>query len=121
MRRRFGIVLPALLALTLLVAPAAALADVAAGDDLDGAGLVDLDGADLVLAAEVDEPVGPEPQPRTDEDNPAGELYADPEVPFTWGAAWILGIGGVVGIVVMVLFYRFRVQRPERTVGAGRR
>jgi hypothetical protein len=114
MRRRFGILLPALLALTLLVAPTAALADVVAGDDLS-------DGGTLVLAAEAGEPVGPEPQPRTDENNPAGQLYADQEIPFTWGAAWLLGVGGILGIVAMLLFFRFRVQRPEQSAGAGRR
>jgi len=70
----------------------------------------------LVLAVE-GAPLGPEPMPRTAEDNPARELagYEDLEIPFTWGAAWLLTFLGVGGLVTMVLVYFRAVERPGRT------
>ncbi|MEX2550998.1 MAG: hypothetical protein WD638_12290 [Nitriliruptoraceae bacterium] len=71
--------------------------------------------ADLVLAAE-GEPVGPEPAPRDQEDNPARQLagYEDQETPFTWGAAWLLAALGFVGLAVMLAVYRVLVVGPSR-------
>ena len=102
MRRSLGLVLPALLALLLLVAPTGAFALDTATD------------ASVVLA--VDEPLGPEPMPRDAEDNPARELagYEDKETQFTWGAAWLLLFLGLVGVVVMVGVYQFLVDKPSR-------
>ena len=107
MRRWMGLVLPALLALMLLAGPTAALAD--AADDQ----------GTIVLAVD-DEPLGPEPQPRDAEDNPAGELFPDMETPFTWGAAWILTFAGFVGLALLVGLYYLLVKRPSRE-SAGRR
>jgi hypothetical protein len=106
MRRWMGLVLPALLALMLLAGPTAAFADA------DGQGAV-------VLAVD-DEPLGPEPQPRDAEGNPAGEMFPDMETPFTWGAAWILTFAGLVGLVLLVGLYYLLVKRPSRE-SAGRR
>lgn len=89
----------ALVAIALVVLPAAvAVADVAAEP--------------LVLAVEAGEPLGPDPQPRDAEGNAATELagYEDRDVPFTWGAAWILSALGLGGIAAGALFYRFRVK-----------
>ena len=63
-----------------------------------------------VLAVD-DAPVGPEPAPRDAEENPARDLgdYADREVPFTWGAAWLLAGLGFIGLVLLLAIYRFRV------------
>jgi hypothetical protein len=112
MRRRFGIVVPALLALALLVTPVAALADEPVGAT---------DGAALVLAVEEGEPLGPEPRPRADEDNPARDMFPDMETQFTWGAAWLLAVAGVVGVGGMIAFYLLRVRGPEQRESAGRR
>jgi hypothetical protein len=109
MRRWMGLVLPALLALMLLAGPTAALAD----DATDGQ-------ASVVLAVDDGEPLGPEPQPRDAEDNPAGELFPDMETPFTWGAAWILTFAGLVGLALLVGLYYLLVKRPSRE-SAGRR
>jgi hypothetical protein len=105
MRRRFA--LPALLALAILLAPATALAD-------DGAAASGADGGVLLLAVEEGEPVGPDPMPRTDENNPAGEIYADMPTPFTWGAAWLLTLAGLAGVTVLTLIWVLLVRRPER-------
>jgi hypothetical protein len=105
MRRRFA--LPALLALAILLAPATALAD-------DGPGGPGADAEVLVLAVEEGEPLGPEPMPRTDENNPAGELFPDMETPFTWTAAWLLTFAGLAGVAVLVLIWVLLVRRPER-------
>jgi NhaP-type Na+/H+ or K+/H+ antiporter len=104
MRRR--IALPALLALVVLLAPVTALAD-------DG-GAAAADAEVLVLAVEEGDPIGPDPMPRTDEDNPAGQLFPDQETPFTWGAAWLLTFAGVAGVGALVLIWVFLVRRPER-------
>jgi formate-dependent nitrite reductase membrane component NrfD len=67
----------------------------------------------MVLAVS-EEPVGPEPAPRGADDNPARELggYEDREVPFTWGAAWLLTFLGLSGVAVMLLVYYRSVARP---------
>jgi hypothetical protein len=105
MRRSIGLLLPALLALALLLAPAVAAADEGAA----GAG------GEVVLAA-AGEPTGPVPQDRLQEDNPARELagYEDREVQFTWGAAWILLFLGVTGLIVLVGLYYLLVHRPAQ-------
>jgi hypothetical protein len=74
-----------------------------------------------VLAAEAGEPVGPEPKPRLADDNPARELagYENPDVPFTWGAAWILTFTGMVGLVLLAGLYYLLVHRPSRGAGSS--
>ncbi len=100
MRRTFGLALAALLALGLFAGPAAA--------DVEGAG------AD-VLAVD-DEPVGPEPMDRNDPDNKARELagFEDPEVPFTYYAAFLLAFLGLVGLTLLIGLYYLLVHRPSR-------
>lgn len=94
----------ALLAVGLLALPAvAAVTDGQAGS--------------LVLAAAAgDEPLGPDPAERSAEDNPARELagYEDRETPFTWGAAWILAVPGLIGVVAMLGLYHLLVRRPAQ-------
>jgi hypothetical protein len=104
MRRPIGLLVPALLALALLLSPTVALADEAPTDA----------GADLVLA--VGEPTGPEPQDRMREDNPARELagYEDREIQFTWAAAWLLLFLGVTGLIALVGLYYLLVHRPAK-------
>src|SRR6056297_1493088 len=65
-------------------------------------------GSGPVILAVDDAPVGPEPAPRDQEENPARDLgdYGDRETPFTWAAAWLLAGLGFVGIVVLLLIYR---------------
>lgn len=113
-RRPTSVVLAAtllavLLALTLVSTPGPALAD-------DGVG-----GVEVVLAVD-DAPLGPEPQPREAETNPAGELrrYETQEAPFTWGAAWLLTIGGGVALVLLVLLWELLVRRPEREAAGNK-
>lgn len=103
MRRLIGLVLPALLAVAVLAAPGAA---VAGGDDAVG----------LAVEAEEGEGGGPDPMPREAEDNPARELggYEDLDVPFTWGAAFIMLFVGVMGIVLMGGLYWLLVHRPSK-------
>lgn len=109
MRRLIGLVLPALLALGMLAAPAAASADDLADVGDDG----------LVLAVEEagdgTQP-GPDPRPRDAEDNPARELggYSDLDVPFTWGAAFIMLFLGGVGLVALGGLYWLLVHRPSQ-------
>jgi hypothetical protein len=69
----------------------------------------------VVLAAEVGD-VGPVPADRLAEDNPARELvgYDDRDIPFTWGAAWILAFTGFLGLGTAALLYRMKVVRPQR-------
>jgi hypothetical protein len=71
---------------------------------------------DVVVLAVDEEPVGPEPAQRTDEENPARTLggYEDPEVPFTWGAAWILAFAGLVGLVLLGGLYQLLVRGPAQ-------
>lgn len=101
MRRSSVLALFALLAVLLLAVPAAA-DDVPAGADA----------ADVVVLAVDGPPAGPEPHGRLDEGNAATELagYGDRDVPFTWGAAWILTVTGVLGLAAGALFYRYRVK-----------
>ena len=93
-----------LLAMMLLVAPVSAFADGSEGADT------------VVLAVEEGEPVGPAPAERTAEDNPARTLagYEDRELPFTWGAAWILAFAGFVGLVALVGLYQLLVRGPAQ-------
>jgi len=103
MRRPIRFVLPALLAVTMLAAPTGAWAAEPP--------------ATTILAVESDaEPSGPDPMPRDRAENPAPELagYEDKDLQFTWGAAWILMFLGLVGLVVMVIVYVFKVDRPGR-------
>lgn len=96
---------PLLLALALLATPTAASADVAQAP------------ADaVILAAEAGEPVGPEPQPRDELDNPARSLagYEDPDIQFTWAASFILLIVVVTGLVIGLGLWYLLVLRPER-------
>jgi hypothetical protein len=100
------ILAPLLLALVLLSAPAAASADV-----------LEVPADALVLAAEADgEPLGPEPQPRDQLDNPARSLagYEDPELQFTWAASFILLVVGVIGLVIGAGLWYLLVMRPEK-------
>lgn len=107
MRRLFGLVLPALLALAVIAAPAAALADDVADD-----------GDALILAVEAEDGAGsgPDPMPREKEDNPARELggYDDLDVPFTWGAAFIMLFLGVGGLALLAGLYWLLVHRPAQ-------
>lgn len=96
---------PLVLALALLAAPVAASADVAQAP------------ADaVVLAAESGEPLGPNPAPRDDLDNPARSLagYEDPEIPFTWAASFLLLVVGVIGLVLGLGLWYLLVMRPEK-------
>lgn len=79
--------------------------------------------ASIVLAVDGAELLGPDPIPRTAEDNPARELggYEDREVPFTWGAAWLLAFLGFGGLATMGLVYWLRVERPGRAKAPVRR
>lgn len=108
-RRLLGLVLPALLAVLLVAAPAAA----------DGAAAE----APVVLAAEAGEgaDLGPDPRPREAEDNPATELggYGDLDTPFTWAASFILLAAGGFGVLVMLGLYWLLVKRPEDLERAG--
>jgi hypothetical protein len=99
--------LAALLALSLLLTPTVAVAAPDAGS--------------IVLAVSGD-PIGPTPMPRDAEDNPARELggYEDREVPFTWGAAWLLAFLGFGGLATMGLVYWRAVDRPGRRATASR-
>ncbi len=101
MRRTFGLALAALLALALLAVPAAA-------DDGASSG-------DVVLAVD-DAPPGPDPMDRQDPDNKARELagFEDPDVPFTYYAAFLLSFAGLVGLVLLVGLYYLLVKRPQR-------
>ncbi|TVR34295.1 MAG: hypothetical protein EA388_09240 [Nitriliruptor sp.] len=98
-----GLALTALLALTLLAGPAAA----------DGAADTIAD-APLLLAD--DEPVGPEPKDRLEEDNPARELagFESREGIFVDAAAYILAFAMLVGLVLLVSLYYLLVHRPSR-------
>jgi hypothetical protein len=97
---------PLLLLLVLLAAPSAAAADI-----------TEVPEDALVLAAEADgEPLGPDPQPRDQLDNPARSLagYEDPEIQFTWAASFILLVVGVIGLVIGAGLWYLLVLRPER-------
>lgn len=102
-------VLVALVALLLSVLPLSAA--------LASPGDVAEDGV-LILAVDDDEdgPAGPDPAPRLQEDNAATTLsgYESPDVPFTWGAAWILSFAGLVGLALLIGFYMLLVRRPSQ-------
>lgn len=102
MRRLLGVALVTVLLAALLAVPAAA-----------SESIVDGDATVLAVAAGVQ---GPDPQPRLDENNQARELagYDDRDVPFTWGAAWILTFTGMVGLALLVGLYWLLVHRPSR-------
>lgn len=97
---------PLLLALVLLSLPAAASADVLE---------VPAD-AVVVAAAAEGEPLGPDPMPREELDNPARSLagYEDPDLQFTWAASFILLVVGVIGLVVGVGLWYLLVVRPAK-------
>ncbi|MFO7779830.1 MAG: hypothetical protein R6V28_15885 [Nitriliruptoraceae bacterium] len=84
----------------------ALLPGLAVADDVLGAA------AEVTILAADDAPAGPEPAPRDAEENPARDLgdYGDRDVPFTWGAAWLLAGLGFIGVALLLAFYRFRVQ-----------
>jgi hypothetical protein len=67
--------------------------------------------------------LGPDPMPRDAEGNMARELagYEDLEIPFTWGAAWLLTFLGLGGLATMGLVYWLRVERPGRDRAPVRR
>jgi hypothetical protein len=75
-----------------------------------------------VLAVEYGD-LGPEPMPRGAENNPARELggYEDRDIPFTWGAAWLLTFLGFGGLATMGIVYWRYVDRPGRTKAPARR
>lgn len=102
MRRTLGLALVALLALALSAAPAVA-------EDAQGAA------GDMILAVD-DAPAGPEPMDRNDPDNKARELagFEDPEVPFTYYAAFLLSFAGLVGVALLAGLYYLLVKRPAR-------
>jgi hypothetical protein len=79
--------------------------------------------ASVVLAVDGAELLGPDPVPRMAENNPARELggYEDRDIPFTWGAAWLLTFLGFGGLATMGLVYWLRVERPGRAKAPARR
>ena len=112
MRRLIGLVLPALLALAVLAAPAAAVAV-----DLDDEVLILAEEGVEDMAEEEDEgPGGPDPRPYDAEDNVAREQagYGELDTPFTWGAAFIMLFLGAVGITLMAGLYWLLVYRPSQ-------
>lgn len=76
----------------------------------------------VVLAVEYGD-LGPEPMPRDAENNPARELggYEDRDIPFTWGAAWLLTFLGFGGLATMGIVYWRSVDRPGRSKAPARR
>lgn len=104
--------LAAVLAVVLLAVVAAVPA--AAAPDAGGSVVLAVDGAGLL---------GPDPAPRDADENPARDLggYEDREVPFTWGAAWLLTFLGLGGLATMGLVYWRAVDRPGRDKAPSRR
>jgi hypothetical protein len=84
---------------------------------------VSADEGRVTLAVEGAGLLGPDPLPRDAEENPARELggYEDREVPFTWGAAWLLTFLGLGGLATMGLVYWRAVDRPGRNRAPVRR
>jgi hypothetical protein len=76
----------------------------------------------VVLAVDYGQ-LGPDPMPRDAENNPARELsgYEDRDIPFTWGAAWLLTFLGFGGLATMGLVYWRAVDRPGRNKAPVRR
>ena len=76
----------------------------------------------VVLAADYGQ-LGPDPMPRDAEGNMARELagYEDRDIPFTWGAAWLLTFLGFGGLATMGLVYWRAVDRPGRDRAPVRR
>lgn len=110
MRRLIGLVLPTLLVVALVAAPAGAQPDAAGGER-------------LVLAAEAGDgegPGGPDPAPHEAEDNLARELggYDETEPQFTWGAAFLMLFLGAVGVTLMGGLYWLLVHRPRQRQGS---
>lgn len=81
------------------------------------------DAGSVVLAVDGAGLLGPDPVARDAEENPARELggYEDREVPFTWGAAWLLTFLGLGGLATMGLVYWRAVDRPGRNKAPVRR
>lgn len=111
MRRLLALLLAVVGSLVLL-SGAAAAEDATTASALDDAAT----SADVMVLAVDDAPAGPEPAPRDAEDNPARDLgdYGDREVPFTWGAAWLLAAAFFIGVALLLAFYRFRVAPAKK-------
>lgn len=112
---------PVLIALRALLAVAVALAAMSA--TLMTPAVAAPDAGSLVLAVDGAELLGPDPVARDAEENPARDLggYEDREVPFTWGAAWLLTFLGLGGLATMGLVYWRAVDRPGRDKAPARR
>lgn len=103
MRRLLGLVLPALLAVTLLLPVSAASAAPAA------------EATSLVLATEADPdapPPGLEPMDPNDTENPGAPT--DYEANFLWGAAVGLFVLLLLGALSLGLLYWLLVHRPRQ-------
>lgn len=110
MRRLLGLVLPALLAVALLMPTSVAYATPS-----DAA-------TSLVLATEADagaSPPGRAPMGPNDEDNPGAP--ADYESNFLWGAAVGLFALTLLGVLVAGGLYYVLVHRPRQRAAAGRK
>lgn len=81
------------------------------------------DAGTVVLAVDGAGLLGPDPVGRDADENPARDLggYEDREVPFTWGAAWLLTFLGLGGLATMGLVYWRAVDRPGRSKAPVRR
>ena len=112
---------PVLIAVRALLAVAVALAAMSA--TLMTPAVAAPDAGSLVLAVDGAELLGPDPVARDAEENPARDLggYEDREVPFTWGAAWLLTFLGLGGLATMGLVYWRAVDRPGRDKAPARR
>lgn len=118
--RRSAWLAPLVLASTLLIAPATASAD-ARGEPAPDAVVLAAEDA-VVLAAEADTAeLGPDPQPREAEDNPARTLagYEDPGVQFTWAASFLLLGGAITGLIVGGALWYLLVVRPGKQPDAS--
>ena len=113
LRRGAIVVAAALLGLAAMLAMGMSPAAADASAD-DGRVTLAVDGAELL---------GPDPLPRNAEENPARELggYEDRDIPFTWGAAWLLTFLGLGGLATMGIVYWRAVDRPGRNRAPVRR